>query len=70
MKTLSYFAVTTQQVTTHAAALLKLEATINASATTGLYLQIHDSAAAPAAGAVPLKSWLASECGYKEFKRG
>jgi len=70
MKPSSYFAVTTQQVATHPVGVLKLEATLNAAATAGLFLQLHDSNAAAAASAVPLKSWPAAECGYKEFKMG
>lgn len=70
MKPLSYFAQTAQQVTLHPVEVLKLEATLNAAATAGLYLQIHDANAAPADGAVPVKCWPASECQYKEFKRG
>lgn len=70
MKPLSYFAVTAQQVATHPVEAIKLEVTINANATAGLFLQIHDANATPAEAAVPLKVWPAAECGYKEFKRG
>ena len=67
MKTLPYYAVASQQVATHPVKLLKLEATLNASAAT-LFLQLHDSNTTPAAGAAPLKSWPAGECGFKEFE--
>jgi len=70
MKPLSYFAVASQQVATHPVKLLKLEATLNASATEGLFLQLHDSNATPANAAVPIKSWPAAECGFKEFEMG
>jgi hypothetical protein len=70
MKPLSYFAVASQQVATHPVGVLKLEATLNASATAGLFLQLHDSSTVPADGAVPIKCWPAAECGYKEFKMG
>lgn len=70
MKPVSYFAVTGQQVATHPVKVIKLEATLNASATAGLYLLVHDSIVTPAEGAAPLKSWPAIECGYKEFELG
>lgn len=70
MKSVPYFAVTSQQITTHHSAIVKLEGTLKSTATTGLFCQIHDSATVPANGAVPLKSWPADEIGYKEFKRG
>ena len=70
MKPLPYFSINNWQITTHRAALLKLEATLNANANATLYLQIHDTIIAPAAGAVPLKSWPAAECGFKEFELG
>lgn len=70
MKPLPYFAVASQQVTTHRAALLKLEATLNSGASASLFLQVHDSNTAPSAGAVPVKSWPAAECGFKEFELG
>lgn len=70
MKPLSYFAVESQQVATHPVKLLKLEATLNASATAGLFLQLHDSNTPPAEGALPVKTWPAAECGFKEFELG
>jgi hypothetical protein len=69
MKPLTYFSVAAQQVATHPVEVDKLEVTLNAAATAGLYLQIHDTNQTPAEGAVPLRSWLAAECAYKEFKR-
>lgn len=53
----------------HACAIMKLEAnsTVDLSS---YFIQIHDSPIAVAAGTVPLKSWPAAECGYKEFKAG
>ena len=70
MKTLPYFAIAAQVVATHPVAVLKLEVTLNSSATAGLYCQVHDAIAAPANGAVPLKSWPAGECAFKEFEMG
>jgi hypothetical protein len=70
MKPLEYFAIKGQVVSTHPVSVIKLEMTPNASITDGLFLQIHDAAASPATGAVPVKVWPAAECGYKEFKRG
>lgn len=70
MKQLPYYAVTAQQVATHPVKLLKLEATLNASATAGLFLQLHDSNTTPADGQAPLKCWPAAECGFKEFEMG
>lgn len=70
MKTLPYFAVASQQVTTHRTKVEKLEATLNAGAASNLYLQVFDTNVAPAAGVVPLKSWPAGETGWKDFKNG
>lgn len=70
MKPSNFYAVTAQVAATHPMLMLKLESTLNAAATAGLFLQIHDSAVAAAEGAAPLKVWPAAECGYKEFKRG
>lgn len=70
MKPLLYNAIGAQQVATHSVAVMKLEVTLNASATAGLFLQLFDTAAAAVNGDVPVKTWPASECGYKEFKNG
>lgn len=70
MKPNTYFSVAAYQLMTHRVNVLKLEATMNASATPGLFLQLHDAVQSPSDGAVPIKSWPASECGYKEFKNG
>ena len=65
----NYYAVTGQQVTTIKARIDKLEVTLNANATAGLFFQVHDTYTTAAEGAVPLRSWPAGECIYKEFKR-
>lgn len=48
--------------------VVKVEITLNASITDGLYFQLHDSNVIPANGAVPLRCWPAAECGFKDFK--
>lgn len=70
MKPLNYYAVTGQVAAQHLVELKKLEVTLNANVTAGLFLQVHNSAVVPAEGAVPIKVWPAAETGYKEFKRG
>lgn len=56
-------------VRTHACGILKIE--VDAPDTvTNFYLQVYDSPYAPAIGAVPKKSWPASQVGYKEFSAG
>lgn len=70
MKTLSYFDVASQQVTTHGTNVLKIEGYFKG--TTDSWLQVHDSATTPANAAVPLKQWfIGGETEfYKEFKNG
>jgi len=68
MKALPYFAVAAQLVAKQPVGILKLESTLNSSASDALYVQIHDTIAVPAEGAVPIKSWPAGECQYKEFE--
>lgn len=45
----------------------KVEITLNANATAGLFFQLHDVNVTPANGAVPLRCWPAAECGFKDF---
>lgn len=59
-------------VTSYGVQVIKLEATINASADAGLFLQVHDNAIPPADGptVLPVKYWPAIECKFKEFMLG
>lgn len=79
MKPINSYAASTKQVTLHACEVLKIDGNAgDASAASGIYLQVHDSNAAPAAGAVPLKVWpiyggAGSAQGtdfYKTFRQG
>jgi hypothetical protein len=71
MKVLTYFDVATQQVTTHPTNVLKVEGFFRGS-TSDQWLQLFDSATAPVADTVPLKSWPITQTTefYKEFKNG
>lgn len=81
MKPYNFSATAGTMVVYHANALMKLEATINAAATAGLFVQVHDFSPmvspttqlqinVPEEGAVPVKWWPAAQAGYKEFKNG
>lgn len=70
MTPLKAFAVSGNLFTTHPVRVMKLEVTMNSGAAAGDYVQIHDSNVVPADNAVPVKSWPATETGYKEFEHG
>lgn len=71
MKPINNFNVSNAQIAQHSVLILKVEGYFRAS-TSISWLQVHDTNAAPAAGAVPLKEWpvYATTEFYKEFKRG
>jgi len=73
----TYFDVAGQVICKHPCGLLKLECRADDSLAAGRFWQVHDFApeaglAAPADGAVPIKSWpaYAGAPDYKEFKNG
>lgn len=82
MKTVIAFSTISLQVVKHGNELKKLEYDINAGAAATTYVQLHDfptpadlaaGNAAPANGAVPLKSWnsaAGAPNNYKDFTRG
>lgn len=72
MKNIIDFSKFALQASAHAAMVIKFEGELKSSAAAGTYIQIHDSASAPANGDVPKKSWLAGAGAqfYKEFKNG
>ncbi len=73
MVPLNYYDVAGQQITTHNAALHKLEWTIDAgAAASGLFVQIHDKQTIPTTGNVPKKVWPtgASDRQFKTFADG
>lgn len=72
MKTLSYFAASAAQVARHPVGVIKLEWKGATGLAAARFLQVHDAYAAPAEGAVPLKSWpiYTDAAGYKLFDVG
>lgn len=73
MTSINSFDALSNQVATRPVSILKVEWRGHASAaTTGLYLQIHNSAVTPPAAAVPLKSFqlFPDSEGFKDFKNG
>lgn len=73
----TYFDVAGQVICKHPCGLLKIECRSNDALAAGRFWQLHDFApeaglAAPADGAVPIKSWAAyaGAPDYKEFKNG
>lgn len=72
MKPLTYFNVAEKQITSHRGSVVKIETKVNDAGGDTLFIQVHDTAVLPSAGAVPLKSWPTSGSlqDYKEFKTG
>lgn len=81
MKVYNFTNVAKAQAVLHSNTLFKLESQIKATATAGLFVQVHDFSntiasdgsamiTEPEEGAVPLKWWPANQAQYKEFKNG